>query len=249
MICLNCILTPIPILVRLGHVDFSDDSNDDESSSGEDVSSDGSSEDDDESIDESDGEVVDDDDSLLADETEEDEGGEDDEGDEESHEDFLFDVEADDEEHSGLEHEAVVGNEGLDDVAEGGWTRIDNSDRSALGSMLLDMVQPHHSLGRQHHLNLANGGFLMDAAETMQNILRGDIGLEGLSEFEDSLGIRLIRGDRGEGRLSISAGVSSAGLTNRASPSGLAGNVRPAVHQCSISSTLVSSNRHRFEMR
>lgn len=247
MICLNCLLTPIPILVRLGHVDFSDDSNDDESSSGEEVSSDGSSEDDDESIDESDGEVVDDDDSLLADETEEDEGEEEAEGDEGSHEDFLFDVDADDEEHSGLEHEAVVGNEGLDDVTEGGWTRIDNSDRSALGSMLLDMVQPHHSLGRQHHL--ANGGFLMDAAATMRNILRGDIGLEGLSEFEDSLGIRLIRGDRGEGRLSTGAGVFSAGLTNRASSSGLAGNVRPAVHQFSISTTLVSSNRHRFEMR
>jgi hypothetical protein len=229
--------------VRLGNVDYSDDSNDDESSSGDEVSIDGSSDDEDESIEESDGDVIDEDDSLLADETEEDEAVEE-AGDEESDEDFLFDMDADDEAQSGLDQVAEAGNEAVEDtLMGGGWTRIDNNDRTALGSMLLDMVQPRNS-GRQHHL--ASGG-LMDAADMMRNILRGDMGIEGLAEFEDSLGIRFVRADRGNGRIS-SVGLS-AGLTNRAGSNNvLAGSVRPTVHQIINSGTLLSSRQHA-EMR
>ena len=230
--------------VRLGNVDYSDESNDDESSSGEEVSSDGSSDDEDESIEESGGDAIDEDDSLLADETEDDEV-EEEAGDEESHEDFLFDMDADDEAQSGLEQVAEARNEAVEDtLMGGGWTRVDNNDSTALGSMLLDMVQPRNS-GRQHHL--ANGGFLMDAAETMRNILRGDIGIEGLAEFEDTLGIRIVRADRGNGRIS-SVGLS-AGLANRAGPNNVpAGSVRPTVHQIINSGTLLSSRQHA-EMR
>ena len=82
--------------------------------------------------------------------------------------------------------------------------------------MLLDMV------GQGQQNPLANGGFLMDAAETMLgNLLRGDLGLEGLSEIEDSLGIRVVRGDGNRGL---------AG-TNRV-PEQVAGRAaRAAVHQ------------------
>lgn len=154
-------------------------------------------------------------------------------------------MDADDDALSGLEQVGEVGNEAVDDaLMGGGWTRIDNNDRTALGSMIMDMVNPH-SLGRQHHL--ANGGFLIDAAETMQNILRGNMGIEGLAEIEDSLGIRIIRADRGNGRIN-SVGLS-AGPTNRASTNnGLAGSARPTVHQMSNSGILLSS-RHHAEMR
>lgn len=244
MIFLTKLLTLSSIPVRLGNVDYSDDSNEDESSSGEDVSSEGSSDDGDESIEDSDGEVVDDGESLLGDETEEDEVEEEVEGEEESHEDFLFDADADDEAQSGLDQEAEAGNEIIDDGLIGrGWTRIDNNDRTALGSMLMEMVQPHN-LGRHQHL--ANGGFLVNAAETMRNILRGDLGIDGLSEFEDSLGMRLLRADRGDGRIS-SVGLS-AGLANRAITNGLAGSGRPTV-QIINSGVIASSNRHLSEMR
>jgi hypothetical protein len=232
--------------VRLGNVDYSDDSDDDESSS-EEVSSDGTSEDENGSNAESDGEI-DRDDSLLADETEEEdeeeeEEEEEDDGEVESNEDFLFDVDADDEVQSGLDQELAVGNEVDDVMMEAGWTRINNNDRTALGSMLLDIVQPRN-LGRQQ--NLANGSFFVDAAETVRNILRGDAGLEGLSEIEDSLGIRIVRGDRGDGRLSA-VGISS-GLTHHAGPNILAGSGRPTVHQ-NNSAALTSSNRNLTEMR
>jgi len=103
------------------------------------------------------------------------------------------------------------------------------------------MVQPQNH--GQHHL--ANGGFLMDAAETMLgNILRGDL---GLSEIEDSLGIRVVRGDRGDGR-GAALGIS-AGLTSRTNPNGSTGTTfgsdgRPAVQQNgTVSSTSVFGNR------
>ena len=178
------------IEVRLGNVD-------DSSSEGEDEFSDESEEEEDD--DESDGDDMDEDadsEPHYSDESEDEE--EDlDEMEEVEDDNFLFDANAEDEAINGLEQGAAGGNEGLDESMMEGWTRVETGGRAGLGRMLLDMVQPH---GRQHHL--ANGGFLMDAAETMLgNILRGDIGLEGISaEIEDSLGIRVVRRDRGDGR-------------------------------------------------
>ena len=219
------------IEVRLGNVD-------DSSSEGEDEFSDESEEEEDD--DESDGDDMDEDadsEPHYSDESE-DEEEELDEMEEVEDDNFLFDANAEDEVNNGLEQGAAGGNEGLDESMMEGWTRVETGGRAGLGRMLLEMVQPH---GRQHHL--ANGGFLMDAAETMLgNILRGDIGLEGISaEIEDSLGIRVMRRDRGDGR-AAALGLS-AGLTNRPNPNGSAGTTiggvgRPAVHQNGI----VSSN-------
>ena len=224
------------IEVRLGNVD-------DSSSEGEDEFSDESEEEEDD--DESDGDDMDEDadsEPHYSDESEDEE--EDlDEMEEVEDDNFLFDANAEDEANNGLEQGAAGGNEGLDENMMEGWTRVETGGRAGLGRMLLDMVQPH---GRQHHL--ANGGFLMDAAETMLgNILRGDIGLEGISaEIEDSLGIRVVRRDRGDGR-AAALGLSAA-LTNRTNPNGSAGTTiggggRPAVHQNgNVSSTSVFGN-------
>ena len=76
------------------------------------------------------------------------------------------------------------------------------------------------------------------------NILRGDL---GLSEIEDSLGIRVVRGDRGDGR-GAALGIS-AGVTSRTNPNGSTGTTfgsdgRPAVHQNgTVSSTFVFGNQ------
>ena len=224
------------IEVRLGNVD-------DSSSEGEDEFSDESEEEEDD--DESDGDDMDEDadsEPHYSDESEDEE--EDlDEMEEVEDDNFLFDANAEDEAINGLEQGAAGGNEGLDESMMEGWTRVETGGRAGLGRMLLDMVQPH---GRQHHL--ANGGFLMDAAETMLgNILRGDIGLEGISaEIEDSLGIRVVRRDRGDGR-AAALGLSAA-LTNRTNPNGSAGTTiggggRPAVHQNgNVSNTSVFGN-------
>ena len=127
-----------------------------------------------------------------------------------------------------------------------GWTRVDNGGHAGFGRILLDMVQPHN-IRRYHHL--ANGGFLMDAAETvLGNIMRGDL---DLSEIEDLLRIRLVRGNRGDGR-AAALGLP-AGLTSCTNPNGLAGTTigsdgRPAVQQNgNVSSTTIFGNRGQVE--
>ncbi|KAL7543885.1 hypothetical protein ACHAXR_013277 [Thalassiosira sp. AJA248-18] len=211
--------------IEVPPIDYSDNDSDDGSSE-EEISSDSSSDmEDDEIDDESDEEILDEDagDELFSEGSDEEEV----EGDWGLENDDFFDGNVEDEVNNSLEGDAAVaaaaaaaaaGNE--DDGMEG-WTRVDGG--RALGSMLLDMVQPHGN-GRQNQMT--NGGFLMDAAEHMLgNMLRGDTGLEGLSEIEDTLGIRVVRGERGDGR-------GGAGHMGRANPTGTAGNGgRPAVHQ------------------
>eukprot|EP00571_Detonula_confervacea_P003423 CAMPEP_0172329052 /NCGR_PEP_ID=MMETSP1058-20130122/60671_1 /TAXON_ID=83371 /ORGANISM="Detonula confervacea, Strain CCMP 353" /LENGTH=4507 /DNA_ID=CAMNT_0013046199 /DNA_START=90 /DNA_END=13614 /DNA_ORIENTATION=- len=230
------------IEVRLGNVDYSDESNDDsDNSSDEEISSDGSSDGEDESDAESEGENMDDDDAeddIFSDDSEEEE--EEEVGDwGVDNEDDFFDGNVEDEVNNGG---AAAGGNEVDDgmgMMEG-WTAVNNGNPRGLGSMLLDMVAQPHGGGQQPRL--ANGGFsTLDAAEAMLgNILRGDMGLEAnLTEIEDSLGIRVVRGDRG------------AGLPNRTNPNGTAGNNigsgHPAVHQNNVYSTSTFGNRGLVE--
>ena len=225
------------IEVRLGNVDdTSEDSSDEEEEEGDFSEESEDEEEDDEEDDESDEDESMDEEPHYSDESDGDEII-----DEDTEEDFFFDANADDEGNNSVQQRAAVGNQVLDESMMEGWTRADNGGRTGLGRMLLNMVQPNN-LGRQHHL--ANGGFLMDAAETvLGNILRGDLGLEGISaEIEDSLGI-VVRGDRGDGRLAA-LGLST-GLANRTNLSGsiglagtnIGGVGRPAVHQTSNSTS------------
>jgi hypothetical protein len=231
------------IEVRLGNVDDSDGSSEEEDEFSDE------SEEEEEEEDESDGDDMDEDadsEPHYSDESEEEEEEEDLGESEEVERNFLYDANAEDEANNGLEQGAAGGNEVPDESMMEGWTRVENGGHAGLGRILLDMVQPQN-LGRQHHL--ANGGFLMDAAETMLgNILRGDL---GLSEIEDSLGIRVVRGDRGDGR-GAALGLS-AGLTSRTNPNGSTGTTigsdgRPAVHQNgNAPSTSVFGNRGQVE--
>ena len=134
------------------------------------------------------------------------------------------------------------------DEEQEGWTRIDNAAGlgGLTGNMLLDMVNnagPGGPLGggplqglRMTNAggpNAANGGFLMDAADSiLGNILRGDVGLEGLSEIEDALGIRVVRGGNRGGGLGGEIG-NLTGLSNRNPSIGNSiaiGGGRPNIH-------------------
>lgn len=198
------------IEVRLGNVHYSDDSEEEIESSSDEESEE---EDEEEASDEEEEEEESDDDSSQMAEDNEQEGEEID----------FFEDYADEELHNVADQVEGAGAGGnVDEGMMEGWTRVDNSGaggRAGLGNMLLDMV------GGQGQQNpLANGGgFMMDAAESMLgNLLRGELGLEGLSEIEDSLGIRVVRGDGNRG---------VAG-TNR-TPEQVAGRgaARAAVHQ------------------
>ena len=220
------------IEVRLGNVDvdYSDASNDSGNPSDEEVSSGSSSDGEGASDDESDGENMDDEDpddegESLFSSDDEDEGEVGDWND-----DDFFDGNAEDEVNNG----GTAGGADADDGNMEGWTRV--GGRGGLGNMLLDM-QPQQVQGRAAHQH----GFLMDAAETMLgNILRGDIGIEGLSEIEDTLGIRVVRGDgRGGGiGLPLTAGLTNPGPHGPAGTNSI-GSGRPSVHQ----NTAVFGNR------
>ena len=239
------------IEVRLG------DDEDSESSSEEDDDESGEEDDeeDDDEDDESGGDDMDDDAESEHDSSESEDEEVDDEveaeGEEVDDDNFFLDVNADNEAINGLDQETSGENEPLDETTMEGWTQINNGGRAGLGRMLLDLVQPHGLAGRQS--DLANGGFLMDAAETMLgNILRGDIG--GLAELEDSLGIRVVRGDRGDSR------GGSLGLppefTNRLPENAIGGETRrggvregigrPAVQQNSAN-TYIFGNRGQID--
>lgn len=103
-----------------------------------------------------------------------------------------------------------------------GWTRIDAGGRGGILGGLLDMVgQPQGGTGQQ-----ANGGFLLDAAETiMGSVLRGDLGMEGIDAVEDALGIRVVRNDGRGGSHGL------AGHLNRSPANSIGNTGRPAVHQ------------------
>lgn len=259
--------------VRLGNVDYSDEEdgsdNSEEEEDDEEISSDddgssssGSSHESDDN--ESDEESIDDDD--IEDESEElfPEDSDEDNAIDQAEEDFFFEA-AENEANNGLGPGAAGAGGGNDVMDEEGWTRIDNGGRAAAaaglgvtGNMLLDMVNnagpggplgggpPLQGLGRvlPGGGNAANGGFLMDAAESMLgNILRGDLGLEGLSEIEDALGIRLVRGGNRGGGLGGEMG-NLTGLTNRnpgISIGNSIGGWRPAIHVAQPNSRMLVS--------
>ena len=173
------------------------------------------------------------------------------EGEEVDDDNFFLDANADDEANNGLDQETAGEHEPLDETTMEGWTQINNDGRAGLSRMLLDMVQPHGLAGRQS--DLANGVFLMDAAETMLgNILRGDIG--GLAELEDSLGIRVVRGDRGDSRggsLGLPPGftnrLTETTIGNQARRGGVREGIgRPAVQQNSAN-TYIFGNRGQID--
>lgn len=222
------------IEVRLGNVDYSDEESVNEDEDDEEVSSEedeSSSDEEDESDGESD-EEIDDGAERFSDESG-------DEEEEQEDEEIFFDdgvnpiIEGD---RDGMEAgEGDAEEDAVDDGMMEGWTRIDNGGgpRAAAGlrDMLLDMVQPH-ALGA-----VQNGNFLMDAAETMLgNILRGDLGLDP-NELEDSLGIRVMRGERGAGGVRGGAPGIPAGLTNRNPPSGLVHQSTPGSGSRNLSET------------
>jgi hypothetical protein len=196
--------------VRLGGVDYSDDSEIDESD-----------EDDNSDDDEDESDVDDDDD----DESDGDEDMEDDteneDGIDEMDEDVFLDgreeeVMIDDENDffGGDVEEDVLAMGGagrvngadVDDVMEG-WTRIDaaGGDASGIGGIPQQMAR---ALGlglggngnRQRHQG--NGGLLGAAEAMLGNILRaGEVGMDSLSEIEHTLGIRIsVRGDERNAR-------------------------------------------------
>ncbi|KAL9185952.1 hypothetical protein ACHAXT_003729 [Thalassiosira profunda] len=73
-----------------------------------------------------------------------------------------------------------------------GWTRVD-AGAGGRGGILGGLLE---SLAAQGAGRQQNGGFLLDAAETiMGSVLRGDMGMEGIDAVEDALGIRVVRGD------------------------------------------------------
>lgn len=224
------------IEVRLGNIDdLSMASDDSDGNSDEEISSDSESDGEDESDEsESDGDEDDDDDDADAEElfSSEDEEGEEAEDWGVDNEDDFFDA-AEEEANNGG---PAAGNEVDDAMGMEGWTRVDagGGPPRGLGNMLLDMVQPH--AGRP--------GSIMDAAETMLgNILRGDMGgLEGLSEIEDTLGIRVVRGDGRSG-----GGLPMGGTNRAANPNAPARGGVP-VHQ-NGNSTAIFGNRSLVELR
>ena len=94
----------------------------------------------------------------------------------------------------------------VDDAMEG-WTRIDaiGGDTSGMGGIPQQMVRAL-GLGLGGNGNRqrqqGNGGVLGAAEAMLGNILRaGDVGMDSLSEIEDTLGIRIaVRGDERNGR-------------------------------------------------
>jgi hypothetical protein len=209
--------------VRLGGVDYSDDSEIDESED------DNSDDDDDES------DVVDDDDDDESDGDEDmDDDTENEDGIDEMEEEVFLDgreeeVMIDDENDffgGDAEEDAVaMGGAGrvngaeVDDVMEG-WTRIDTVGGDASGISGI-----HQQMARALGLGLGGNGNrqrqqgntgLLGAAEAMLgNILRaGEVG-DSLTEIEDTLGIRIsVRGDERNGRVGM-AGPSRSENSSR----------------------------------
>ena len=201
-------------MLEVPPIDYSGDDDSASSPEDEEISSDSSSDemeedesDEENSVDIDDGDAPRDED-LFSDDDEEEEA----EVGEFLENNEFFDENVEDDANNGVEAAAAAAAAGNEE--EEGWTSI-NGGRG-LGSVLLDMVQPGRN-GRQ------NGAFLMDAAETMLgNMLRGDMGLEGLSEIEDTLGIRVVRGDQGGGRGHL---ASLAGHTRTGASTGRATQV------------------------
>jgi len=209
--------------VQLGGVGYSDDSEIDESDE------DDNSDDDDESDDndDEDNESIDDED--MEDDTENED--EIDEMDEEMfldgrEEEFAIDDESDffggdaEEDVSAME---VAGRLNGADVDEGmdGWTRIDaiGGDGTGGGGITQQMARALGlGLGGNGNRQRQQGaGGILNAAEAMiGNILRaGEVGIDSLSEIEDTLGIRIaVRGDERNGRGSV-AGPSRIDISAR----------------------------------
>lgn len=240
----------VEIEVRLGDDDDSENSSEEDDDGSEEEEDD----DDEDEDDESGGDDMDDDaesdhnsseseDEEVYDEVEA-------EGEEVDDDNFFLDANADNE-ANGLDRETSGENEPLDETAMEGWTQINNGGRAGLGRMLLDLVQPHGLAGRQS--DLANGGFLMDAAETMLgNILRGDIG--GLAELEDSLGIRVVRGDRGDSRggsLGLPPGFTNRLPENSIGNEARRGGVRDGIGRSAVqqnsANTYIFGNRGQID--
>lgn len=191
--------------VRLGGVDYSDDSEIDDSDG------DDNSDDDDESDDDDDDEDNEsDDDEDMDDDTEDDDGI--DEMDEEMfldgrEEEFTIDDESDffggdAEDVSAMEGAGRANGADPDDVMDG-WTRIDaiGGDATGGGGITQQMARVL-GLGGNRQRQQGTGGLLNAAEAMLGNILRaGEVGMDSLSEIEDTLGIRIaVRGDERNGR-------------------------------------------------
>lgn len=193
--------------VRLGGVDYSDDSEIDDSDG------DDNSDDDDES-DEEDEDNESDEDEDMDDDTEDDDGI--DEMDEEMfldgrEEEFTIDDESDffggdAEDVSAMEGAGRANGADASDVMDG-WTRIDaiGGDATGAGGITQQLAGALGlGLGGNGNRQRQQGtGGLLNAAEAMLgNILRaGEVGMDSLSEIEDTLGIRIaVRGDERNGR-------------------------------------------------
>ena len=185
------------IEVRLGGVEYSDDSEIDESDDDSESDDDESGSDDDMGDDTENEDEVDemDEDVFL-------EGRE---------EEFVFDEENDffggDVEDDDVEI-GVEGRANVDvDEAMDGWTRIDavGGDANGPGNIPHQMARALGLEGDGNSLRQQGTGGLLGAAESiLGNILRaGDVGMDSLAELEDSLGIRIsVRGDDRNGRRS-----------------------------------------------
>ena len=193
--------------VRLGGVDYSDDSEIDESDEDDNSDDDEDSDDDD---DDEDNESDDDED--MEDDTENEDGI--DEMDEEvfldgREEEFTIDDESDffggDAEDDVLAAGRGNGNDA--DDAMDGWTRIDAIGGDAAGGGIPQQMARALGLGLGGNGNRqrqqGTGGLLGAAEAMLGNILRaGEVGMDSLSEIEDTLGIRIaVRGDERNGRI------------------------------------------------
>ena len=207
--------------VRLGGVDYSDDSEIDESDGdnsddNEEESDSGNDDDDDESGDED-----------MEDDTEN-EDGIDDIDDEVfldgREEEVMFDAENDffggDTEEGGAAMGVERGNAAEVDDAMEGWTRIDAIGGDASGPNNGITLQMARALGLAGNTNRQRQGNddLLGAAEAMLgNILRaGDVGMESLAEIEDTLGIRIaVRGEERGTRVGGANGLNRSDLSTR----------------------------------